>query len=78
MRTGDTFLESVEGSSFDSTPAPPCVIPSQIEEWANVFREALDEPPIEVGESQEGLHLLLVYWGRPVFNTSNLDQVHSY
>src|SRR6266498_504379 len=44
----------------------------------NVFREALNEPSIEVSEPQEGLHFILIHWGRPIPNTSNLDQVHCY
>jgi len=63
---GDAFLESVKDSSFDSTPAPPCVILSQVEEWVGVFREALDEPLVEVGE-------FFLFVSRPVFDTSNLD-----
>ncbi|SRR6266540_4033024 len=43
-----------------------------------MFREALDEPSIEVSKPQKGLHLLLIHWGRPIPNASNLDQVHCY
>ena len=38
----------------------------------------MDKPLIEVSEPQKGLHLLLIHWGRPIPNTSNLDQVHCY
>src|SRR6266511_4159762 len=33
---------------------------------------------IEVSKPQKGLHLLLIRWGRPIPNASNLDQVHCY
>ncbi len=75
---GDTFLQSIEGSSFSSTPAPFCILPGQVEKWSSMFGEALDEPSIEVSESQEGLHFLLIRQGRPILNASNLDRVHCY
>jgi len=36
----------------------------------------LDEPSVEVGESKERLHFLLVCRSRPLGNTSDLDWVH--
>ena len=41
-----------------------------------MFREVSDEPSVEVGESEEGLHFLLVCRGGPLSNASDLDQVH--
>jgi len=41
-----------------------------------VFREVSDEPSVEVGESEEGLHFLLVRRSGPLGNASDLDQVH--
>ena len=42
-----------------------------------MFRKVLDKPPIEVGEAQKGLHLLLVRQSGPFGNASNLDWIHS-
>ena len=41
-----------------------------------MFREVFDEPSIEVGEPEEGLHLLLVRRSRPFGDTGNLDWIH--
>jgi len=41
-----------------------------------VFREVSDEPLVEVGESEEGLHFLLVRQSGPLGNASDLDRVH--
>jgi len=43
---------------------------------AGVFQEVSDEPSVEVGESEEGLHFLLVHRSGPLGNASDLDQVH--
>jgi len=39
-------------------------------------REPLDEPAVEVGKTQEGLHFLPVRWSRPFRYSSYLDWVH--
>ena len=57
-------------------PAPAGVVLGQIEERAGVFREVFDEPSIEVGEPEEGLHLLLVCRSGPFGDTGNLDWIH--
>src|SRR6266508_1202715 len=41
-----------------------------------MFQKVLNKPPIEVGEAQEGLYLLLVCRSRPFGNASNLDWIH--
>ena len=41
-----------------------------------MFREVFDEPSIEVGESEEGLHLLLVRRSGPLGDAGNLDLIH--
>ena len=56
---------------------PLGVIPGDVEEGAGVLGEVFNEPPVEVGEAPEGLHLFLVCWGRPFCNSGHLDQVHS-
>jgi hypothetical protein len=38
-----------------------------------VMREILDEPTVEVGESEERLHLLSIHRGRPLGHSGNLD-----
>jgi hypothetical protein len=38
--------------------------------------EILDEPPVEIGEAEERLHLFLVLGFGPVCDTCNLDWVH--
>ena len=41
-----------------------------------MVREVLNEPPVEVGESQKGLHLLLVLWFGPFCYANYLCRVH--
>jgi len=38
--------------------------------------EPLDEPAVEVGKAQEGLHFLPVRWSRPLRYSSYFDWVH--
>jgi len=73
---GDTLFQPGKGGLLSLFPAPAGVVPGQIEERAGVFREVFDEPSIEVGEPEEGLHLLLVRWSRPLGDTGNLDWIH--
>ena len=39
--------------------------------------KVLNEPSVEVSESQEQLHFLLVGWDRPFGNSSHLDRIHA-
>jgi len=39
-------------------------------------REPLDEPAVEIGKAQEGLHFLPIRWSRPFRYSSYLDWVH--
>jgi hypothetical protein len=41
-----------------------------------MVQKTRDESTIEIDESDEGLHLLLVCWGGPVNHSSNLDWIH--
>jgi len=52
------------------------VVLGQVKEQVGVFREVPDEPSVEVGEPEEGLHLLLVRWSGPLSDASDLDWVH--
>ena len=79
MQPGSILLASwrcSESGSLGFFPAPAGVVSGQIEERAGVFREVLDEPSIEVGESEEGLYLLLVRRSGPLGDTGNLDWIH--
>jgi len=73
---GDTLFQPGESSSLGFFPAPAGVVSGQIEEQAGVFQEVFDEPLIEVGEPEEGLHLLLVRRSGPLGDTGNLDWIH--
>jgi len=72
----DTPLQPSECGALGFPPAPTGVVSGQVEEQAGVFQEVSDEPLVEVGESEEGLHFLLVRQSGPLGNASNLDQVH--
>jgi len=54
---------------------PTGVILGQVKEQAGVFRKVPDELSVEVGEPEEGLHLLLVRQSRPLSDAGNLDWV---
>ena len=73
---GDTLFQPGESGSLSFFPAPAGVVSGQIEERTGVFREVFDEPSIEVGEPEEGLHLLLVHRSGPLGDTGNLDWIH--
>jgi len=73
---GDTLFQPGESGLLGFFPAPAGVVSGQIEERAGVFREVFDEPSIEFGEPEEGLHLLLVRQSGPLGDTGNLDWIH--
>jgi len=72
----DTSLQSSECGALSFPPAPTGIVSGQVEERAGVFQEVLDELSVEVGESEEGLHFLLVHWSGPLSKASDLDWVH--
>jgi len=72
----DTSLQRSECGALAFSPAPTGIISGQVEEQAGVFQEVSDEPSVEVGEPEEGLYFLLIYWSGPLSNTSDLDRVH--
>ena len=72
----DTSLQPSECGVLGFSPTPTGIVSGQIEERAGVFREVFDEPSIEVGEPEEGLHLLLVRRSGPLGDTGNLDWIH--
>ena len=55
---------------------PLGIIPGELKEWASKVGESLDEPAVEIGESQEGLHLFLTIRSRPFRNPRNLHRIH--
>jgi len=73
---GDTLFQPGESGLLSFFPAPAGVVSGQIEERVGVFREVFDEPSVEVGELEEGLHLLLVRRSGPLGDTGNLDWIH--
>jgi len=72
----DTSLQPSECGALGFPPVPTGTVSGQVEEQAGVFREVSDELSVEVGESEEGLHFLLVRRRRPLSNASDLDRVH--
>ena len=72
----DTSLQPSECGALSSPPVPTGIVSGQVEEWVGMFQEVLDEPSVEVGEFEEGLHFLLIHWSGPLSNASNLDWVH--
>jgi len=72
----DTSLQPSECGALGFSPAPTGIISGQVEEQAGVFREVSIELFVAVGESEEGLHFLLIRQSRPLGNTSDLDWVH--
>jgi len=72
----DTSLQSSECGALGFPTAPTGIVSGQVKERVGMFREVLDEPSVEVGESEEGLHFLLVRRSGPLGNDSDLDWVH--
>jgi len=52
----DTSLQPSKCGALSFSPAPTRIVSGQVEEQAGVFQEVSDEPLVEVGESEEGLH----------------------
>ena len=69
-------LELIKGGLFGGLPMPLGVVPGEVEEGSGVLGEVFNKLPIEVGEAQEGLHLLLIRRGGPFRNSSHFDRVH--
>jgi len=70
------LLQSGKHGAFSLSPAPTRFVPGQVKEQVGVFREVPDELLVEVGEPEEGLHLLLVHQSGPLSDAGNLDWVH--
>jgi len=73
---GDTSLQPSECDALSFSPVPTGIVSGQVEERAGVFREVSNEPSVEVGEPEEGLHFLLIRRSGPLSNASDLDRVH--
>jgi len=52
----DTSLQPSKCGALSFSPAPTRIVSGQVEEQAGMFQEVSDEPLVEVGESEEGLH----------------------
>ena len=72
----DASLQPSECSVLGFPLVPTGIVSGQVEEQAGVFREVSDEPSVEVGESEEGLHFLLIRQSGLLSNASNLDWIH--
>jgi len=72
----DTSLQPSECGALGFSPVPNGIVSGQVQEQAGVFREVSDEPSVEVGESEEGLHFHLVRRSGPLGNASDLDRAH--
>jgi len=72
----DTSLQPSECGALGLSPVPTRIVLGQVEEQVGVFQEVSDEPLVEVGEFEEGLHFLLVRQSGPLGNASDLDWVH--
>jgi hypothetical protein len=55
---------------------PLGIIPGELKEWVSKAGESLDEPVVEIGESQEGVHLFLTIQSRPFCNPCNLHWIY--
>jgi hypothetical protein len=57
-------------------PDEPNVLHGEIKKCVHMMGEPRDKLTVEIDETDEGLHLLLVRCSRPVCYTSNLDRIH--
>ncbi|KAF8192860.1 hypothetical protein K438DRAFT_1829820 [Mycena galopus ATCC 62051] len=73
---GHHILEGLESSSCGAGPGPRYALLREVEEGLRNVRERLDEPPVEVCEAKELLHVLLVLRGGPGGDSGDLDWVH--
>ena len=55
---------------------PLGIISGVLKERASQVGESLDEPAVEIGKSQEGLHLFLTIQSRPFRNPHILHWIH--
>ena len=55
--TGESFLQLLEGGFFFSSPREVLVLLSQVGQRRGYGGEALHEPPVEVRQPKEALHL---------------------
>ncbi|KAG6869907.1 hypothetical protein C0992_001608 [Termitomyces sp. T32_za158] len=69
---GDGGLEGVKSALLCASSGPSYIFSGEVKQRPRVMGEVLDEPPIEVGEPQEGLYLLLVPGLRPLGHAGHL------
>src|SRR5258708_38715212 len=75
---GDGVLQRIKGLLLSCAPRPVLRLLSECMKGAGDFGEVLDEPPVEVHESYEGLDILYFHWLWPISDPLDLDRVHRY
>src|SRR6195952_5252209 len=73
---GHCVLEGLEHSSLLLGPNPHLALCGEVKEGPGDVREVADEPLVEVCETDELLHILLVLRCGPGSYTGDLDRVH--
>jgi hypothetical protein len=65
-----------EGVFLVQAPDEPNILHGEIEKGMRIMEEAWNKSMVEIDKTDEGLHLLLVGWSRPVCYTCDLDRIH--
>src|SRR5277367_4336490 len=73
---GNALFELIKGFLLRRAPLPFDVLLGKVKQGPRMEGEVVNELPIEVGEAQKGLHLLLVCRRGPVSYTCHLDEIH--
>src|SRR5262249_26970047 len=72
----DGSLETVEGFLLEGTPLEHGRRAGSIEQRSSDLGEVLDEPSIEVGETEESLYVRLTVGDGPLSNASGFNGIH--
>ena len=73
---GEGFLEEVEGRAALMIENPGDTLSDEVYEGHNYLGVLMDETLIEVGETEEGLHVLSLARLRPILNSFDLLRGH--
>src|SRR5271169_4865409 len=74
-RGSDLSLEDGKSGLFGGIPSPNCIFLGEIKERSGMVGEVLNEPSVEVSETKERLHFLLIRWNGPFRNSGNFDGI---
>src|SRR6266581_7388850 len=73
---GEGFLEQIESGVAVVSERPWYTLPGEVGQWNHNVRVLIDESPVEVCESKEGLNVLDLTGLRPVLDSLNLVRRH--